>query len=278
MSLPRVKIAFSNGALGAVSPSPDGVLGLVTAAVAVDATFLLNTAYKITSIDDLLLLGVTEANNPRLYKDVRDFYLAAGTGSKAELWIFGVADTVTLAEMTDSTSALYARALLEAAGGRIRGLIFSREPDGTYVPTITNGIDADVETAITNAQLLRTYAKDTYKTPIFSIIEGREYSGVAADLSDQRQASNNGVIVFIGDTTSDSGDACVGILAGRIASVQVMRNIGRVRSGSLPINEAYINDKAVNLADVDGIHDKGYVTIRTFVAAHKLKTNYHLSG
>ena len=54
--LPRVKIDFANGALGAVSPSPDGVLGLVCTAVAVAATFLLLTPYKLTSIEDMTAL------------------------------------------------------------------------------------------------------------------------------------------------------------------------------------------------------------------------------
>ncbi len=264
MSLPRVKIAFVNGALGAVSPSPDGVLGLVTTAVAVPSTFALLTAYKLTSLDDLTALGVTEANNPRLYKDVSEFYTSAGTGSKAELWIFGVADTVTLAEMTDSTVGTYARALLQAANGRIRGLIFSRKPDVSYVPTITNGIDADVETAVVNAQVLCAYSQDTYQAPIFTIIEGRAYAGVPADLADMRQATTNRVAVFIGDTVTDSGDACVGTLAGRIAAIQVQRNIGRMKDGALPLSAAYLKDKAVGLADSEGVHDKGYITMRTF--------------
>jgi uncharacterized protein DUF2586 len=264
MTLPRVKITLANGALGSVSPSPDGVLGLITTAVAVPATFALNTAYKLTSIEDLTALGVTEENNSRLYKDVSDFYLSAGTGSKAELWIFGVADTVTLAQMTDSTVITYARTLLQAANGRIRGLVFSRNPAAEYVPVVTNGVDVDVETAIVNAQALCAYSQDTYQAPIFALIEGRSYSGVPADLTDMRQATTNRVAVFIGDIVSDSGDACIGILAGRIAKIGVQRNIGRMKDGALPLSAAYIKDKAVGLADSEGIHDKGYITMRTF--------------
>ncbi len=262
--LPRVKIDFANGALGAVSPSPDGVLGLVCTAVAVAATFLLLTPYKLTSIEDMTALGVTEVNNPRLYKDVSEFYLEAGTGSKAELWIFGVADTVTLAQMSDSTVTTYARALLQAANGRIRGLIFSRKPAGAYVPTVTNGLDSDVFTAVVNAQALGQYSQDTYQAPIFSIIEGRAYTGIAANLTDMRQATTNRVAVLISDTVSDSGDACVGILGGRLAKIGVQRNIGRVKSGALAIAAAYIKDKSVITADVAGVHDKGYITIRSF--------------
>lgn len=273
MALPRVKIVLANGALGAVAPLADGVLGLITTAVAVPDTFELNKAYKITSLDDLATLGITEANNPRLYKDVSQFYTEAGTGSKAELWIFGVADTVTLEDMVDSTSTTTARALFEAANGRIRGIIISRKPDVAYTPTITNGIDADVEAAIVKAQVLGQYAQDTYKAPCFVIIEGREYSGVSADLSDQRQSTDNRVAVFIGDTESDSGDAAVGILAGRIAKIQVQRNPGRVKDGSLAIASAYIKDKDARVADVAGIHDKGYISLRTYTG----RNGYYIS-
>jgi hypothetical protein len=262
--LPRVKIDFANGALGAILTGADGVLGLICTGVVVASTFALLTPYKITSMDDLTTLGITEANNPCIYKHVRDFYLEAGTGSKAELWIFGCADTVTLANMTDSTVTTYSRALLQAANGRIRGLIFARKPATGYTPTVTNGLDADVFAAVTAAQVLCQYSQDTYQAPIFAIIEGRAYTGVAANLTDMRQATTNRVAVLIADTASDSGNACVGLLGGRIAKIGVQRNVGRMKDGALAISAAYLKDKKAELADVAGVHDKGYISIRTF--------------
>lgn len=273
MGLPRVTINFANGALGAVADLADGVVGLICTAVAVPSTFALNTAYKLTSPDDLAVLGITAANNPALYKHVSEFYTEAGTGSGAELWIYGVADTVTLTQMLDSTSATGARALQEAANGRIRVIVAARKPAGSYTPTTTNGLDSDVYTAITNGQVLAGYCKDTYQAPVLVLIEGRSYTGTAANLTNMRQASNNAVAVLIGDTASDSGNACVGLLAGRIAKIPVQRNIGRVKDGSLAIAAAYIKDKTAEKADTAGIHDKGYVTIRTFTG----RTGYFFS-
>lgn len=264
MALPRVKINFANGALGAVAELADGVIGLICTAVAVPSTFALNTAYKLTSLDDLTALGVTAVNNTALHKHVSEFYTEAGTESGAELWIYGVADTVTLTNMLDSTSATGARALQEAANGRIRVIVAARKPAGGYTPTVTAGIDADVYTAITNGQVLAGYCKDTYQAPILVVIEGRSYTGIAANLTDMRQATNNAVCVLIGDTANDSGNACVGLLAGRIAKIPVQRNVGRVKDGSLAVAAAYIKDKLAEKADAAGIHDKGFVTIRTF--------------
>lgn len=62
MILPRVKIQFLNGQLGTVGESADGLLALICGAAAVAGTFVLNTAYSITSMDDLAELGVTATN------------------------------------------------------------------------------------------------------------------------------------------------------------------------------------------------------------------------
>ncbi len=51
---------------------------------------------------------------------------------------------------------------------------------------------------------------------------------------------------------------------GRIAAIPVQRHIGRVRDGALKILCAYVGDKDPSVANVEAIHDKGYITFRTF--------------
>lgn len=265
MGLPSVKINFSNGALGSIAPSSDGVLGLICTAVAVSTTFTLKTPYKITSIADLEALGVTAANNPRLYAEVTNFYLQAGTGSKIPLWVFGVSDTTTLAQMAAAGDLTMSPALLIAAQGEIRGLLFARKPAAGYTPTVTAGIDADCYAAATAAQALCGYAQNTFKTPIFAIIEGRSYTGVPANLTDMTASTLNRVAILIGDTASDTGNAAIGLLGGKIASIPVQRNIGRVKDGALAVDNAYVKATAVALADVESLHNKGFITFRAHV-------------
>jgi hypothetical protein len=261
--LPRVKIYFENGALGSVIPSPDGVLGLIITGVAVSGTFALGTAYVLRKFEDLETnLGITEANNANIVKVVGDFYDMAEEGT--ELWIQGCANTVTLEDMCDKDEA-HASNLIIASNGRVRGIIASRTPAGAYVPTVTHGIDADVEAALIKAQALGEWAAVTRFAPVFVMIEGRSFSGVASALTDLTLSDYNRVGVFIGDTVASSGNACMGILAGRIASIPVQRNLARVKDGALPVTSAYIHDKKVELADSESIHDKGYMTLRTFV-------------
>ena len=262
--LPRVKIVFENGALGLVSPSPDGVLGVLCSGVVVSGKFALGTAYIITKFADLETnLGITTANNANIVKFFSDFYAMAPDGT--EVWLMGFADTVTLTNMVDKDVSTNGKALLLAANGRLRGLIVCRTPAVGYTPTITAGLDADVAAAVVKAQVLAAYTADTLMAPIFVMLEGRSYSGVSTALTDMSLDTKNRVGIFIGDTVTSSANACMGLLAGRIASIPVQRNIGRVKDGSIASLTAYIYDKKVEQEDTTVIHDKGYITLRTFV-------------
>ena len=65
--LPRVKITYSNGALGQVAEMDDGCLGFIAigaAEVAGEENFKLGKAYSLKKLADLESLGVTSENNP----------------------------------------------------------------------------------------------------------------------------------------------------------------------------------------------------------------------
>jgi len=263
MSLPKVVITFENGALGLVNPSPDGVLGFLCTGVTVENKFALATPYQISKFSDLKdVLGITVDNNPGIVKLIQDFYSIAPDGT--EVWLMAFVNTVTLAQMVDKDIAANGKALIMAANGKLRGLIVSRTPDDSYTPTITDGLDADVTAAITKAQALGEWATTSLYAPLFVMIEGRSYSGIASELADQTEGSSNRVGILIGDTLVDSAGACMGILAGRIASTPVQRNLGRVKDGPI-LDVAYIGEKKVESVDPAFIHDKGYITFRTFV-------------
>ena len=263
--LPRVKIYFENGLIGSTTPSEDGVAGLVATGVAVTNKFVLGTAYLITSLSGLSVLGITSGNadeNKTIYKAVNDFYTEAPDGTK--LWLKGVADTVTLANMMDVTLTP-AKGLIDSANGAIK-VLFAAKKDATgYTATIANGLDTDVTAAITKSQALGEYATDTKYAPLFTIIPGRHYSGVAADLADLGTGASNRVCVMIGDTVASSVDAAVGLLAGRIAAIPVQRSIARVKSGAIGATPLYIGAVTAESGAPDVINDGGYITFRTFV-------------
>ena len=72
--LPRVKINYLNGLIGAAPGNQDGLLLLVVVgASAVSTTCQLGKAYRLVSSGSLAGLGVTSANNARLHELVSQF-------------------------------------------------------------------------------------------------------------------------------------------------------------------------------------------------------------
>lgn len=269
--LPKVKITFENGALGGVSPSEDGVVGLVAHAAAVGTTFVLGTPYQITKLDGLTALGITSEStgvNAGVYKTVKEFYAEAPEGTK--LWLMGVAASTTVPNLTDKTKNNI-KPLLEAARGAINILMVKVSPGGT--PTMQGSIDGDTLTAVANLQALADDWTEQKYAPFLSVVEAMSYNGVASGLPDLSERSDNRVAVVLGDTVAGSAGAAVGLVAGRLAAMPVQRSLARVRSGAIANQEMYIGTVAAELGDPEVAHDLGYIVPRTFVG----KSGYYWS-
>lgn len=272
--LPRVKIIFANGVLGQVEAMADGCLGFLALGakeVEGDDSFKLGKAYTIKKLAGLEALGVTAENNPNLYRNVKDFY--AETGDGAELWLMGFAEASTFASVLDKDTAAGARALLRAANGKLRGLIAFKTLAEGYALTVKNGLDEDVTAAVVKAQGLGEWATDELHAPIFTLIEGYGFTGDASELQSLTTMDYNRVGIVIGDTTPNSKNACMGVVSGRIAISPVQRKISRVKDGALKPLAIYIGDQLVELADVETINEKGYITFTTFVG----RTGYFIA-
>ena len=265
MILPRVKIQFLNGQLGTVGESADGLLALICGAAAVAGTFVLNTAYTITSMDDLAELGVTATNNAALYKQVSEFYDEAGTGTK--LILYPVNPSTSATNMCDytKTDAGYARDLITKQNGNLRGIGIANINTGASGTSI-NGIDPDVFTAMPKAQQLAEWATTELYAPLFFILEGRNYDP-SKELKDMTKEMYDRVGIAIGDTVASSKGATIGTWLGRIAKSPVQRNIGRVKDGSLAPLEMYVGAKKIDESEstIKSIYEKGYLVPRKYV-------------
>jgi len=271
--LPRVKIFFENGLLGTASSSSDGLVGLACTAVAVSETFELAKAYVIRTLSGLEELGITSADddaNAFLYKQVKDFYSIAEDGTA--LWIMGFPNTALQSDIVDKTQD-YAKLLIQEAQGALKGLFVAFKPANGYTPVIEDSLDKDLKTAMLNAQLLAEWSTTDLFAPLFIALEARHFDGDVADLLTLTTYEYNRVGVLLGDTVSASTGAAIGLLAGKVASIPVQRHIGRVRDGALPITAAYVKDLSVAKADVESIHDKGFITFRNFTG----KAGYYFS-
>ena len=263
--LPRVKIQFLNGQLGTVGESADGLMALICGASAVAGKLALNSIYEVRSMDDLADLGVTEQNNATLYKHVSEFYDEAGSGVK--LILYPVAPATTATNICDYTKTAegYARDLITRQNGALRGIGVAGVNSNNSVAS-THGLDPDVFTALPKAQQLAEWATTELYAPLFFAIEGRAYDA-AKELKDLSSEAYNRCLVAIGDTASGGTGASIGTLLGRIASIPVQRNIGRVKDGALFPLEMYVGTKKVeeSSSTIASIFDKGYVIPRKHV-------------
>nr|DAT23821.1 MAG TPA: tail sheath protein [Caudoviricetes sp.] len=258
--LPRIKIQFMNGQLGTVGESPDGLFALVCGAKAITKNLELDEAYTLHAFDELVALGVTKENNPRLYKHVKEFYDEVEEGTK--LVIFPVDKAKTFTELCDKDTGAI-KELITAQNGALRGIFVAG--DGREATLTTNGLDDDLFTALPKAQQLAEWATTSLYAPLFIVLEGRGYKGGA--VKDLHKEAYNRVGILIGDTVKASEGAAVGMMAGRLATLPVQRNIARVKNGALKPIALFIGDKPVeeNASAVSDLYDAGYITPRKYV-------------
>ena len=91
-------------------------------------------------------------------------------------------------------------------------------------------------------------------------------------MKDLHKEAYNRVGVLIGDTVKASEGAAVGLMAGRLATLPVQRNIARVKNGALKPIAMFLGEKPVeeNASAVSDLYDAGYITPRKYVG----KTGY----
>jgi len=275
--LPRLDIQFDNGNITNVQPPQDGIFALAASAVAVGSTFTLNTPYYVKSMQDVAALGIVPSvDNYRLYHALEKFFAEAGDGTK--LWLIGFAKSTKPSDwftLVDGKAPI--EKILDAANGEISAVFTVFSPTG-YTVNVVNGLDADVMTAKQAAQqLAENYTNNKY-APFFVILEGYGFDGSVISLANLAEGTDNRVAIFVGDTEKRTGSVinfgtATYVLAGRLAKIGVHENAGKVKLGSLETLNAYIVDTAVEYYDVEGLHDKGYVTFRT----HVRKTGYFIT-
>lgn len=247
--------------MGTVGASPDGLVALIIGAMAVSNTFELGKSYSITKPSDLKELGVTKENNPALAEAVTDFYQEAGEGT--DLVVVGVDASKKMVELCANEDGGLVRKVIERHSGALRA-IFVSTPAGDSEQA-TEGLSPDTLATLQPAQELAEWATTSLYAPLFIVVDGRGYTG--ENLKDLGQAKYNRVGVLVGSKTAEDKGSCIGVLAGRIASKPVHRNIGRVADGALKGEAFYLGGKRIEekQSAVTALYEKRYVTIRRYV-------------
>ena len=259
MALPGVTIEVNSEGRQLQLPLPDGTFELICTATAVSGAsgLTLNKSYLLNSLDDLKALGATTQNNAHLYLQVADFFANHGY----RLWLRCVAETVALPDMVDATKT-HGKTLIDDSHQRIRCLLASKKV-GSAAATMANGLDAKVHDAVGKAQQLA----DSYSSIHLAVIlDGKEYSGTAADLTDYSSSSYENVALTLA-ANDERGNAAVGMLGGILSALDVEQRLSRKLNGAAPPTTGYLTDKKTleeSLTSLGVIHEKHYITYRLF--------------
>lgn len=281
-----VIISKRNGGLGRKNPTEDMVTAMIGHGVAVAGKFALGASIQLYSISDAKALGIDAAydttNSVQVFYHIDEFFRINPNG---ELWVMLLAQATAFDAMLDTANA-NARKLLADAEGRVRQLGVFFNPAAGYTSTLTDGLDGQVFTAVTKAQLLCVY-QDEINAPLDAVvIDGREYNGTAAAAKDLRTLASEKVSVCIHrDHKILTGlkASGVGTLMGTISKAKVNENIGWVQKFNVAstllgkyLQAGLTNGSAIsslNNTDLNTLNTKGYIFLRKIADAPGLYFN-----
>ncbi|MGE0635990.1 MAG: DUF2586 family protein [Bacteroidia bacterium] len=295
MGLPNVTINIGNGALGRRNPSKDMVSAMIGNGVSPGSSPLLQlgTSYQLKSTNDAVTLGIDAdydtTNNVLVHHHIKEFFRMNPDG---ELWIMLLADTVSLTDMLDVANTSNAAKLLLDAGGNVRRLGAFRCPATNYTPTTTDGIDADVLTAIAKAKALKAQEDAAHRNLGGIIIEGRSFTGSATNAEDLVGGGYDadGVAVTILQDYDVAATHAIHAGYAALGTVLGSRSKAKVNEDTMWVEKFNLQDMSVPIfenvslssnlllssysdTDLGTLHDKGYIFGRKYVGVDGVYLN-----
>jgi hypothetical protein len=256
MPYPGVSVEVTNGNLLRNVAVLDGVGGIVATAAVSDNIGAVKTVY---SLQDAESKGYTLAAEPFLYGLIESFYRELGGNQK--LWIMGVAETVTMADVVTSTNAAGLKKLLLASAGEITRVAIARKPVSGYAPG-DHFLDVDVSAAVT-ASLPLCQAQQQKNEPVRIFIEGRVNVPTASIEQYKPNTANNGYVGVVLGGEKPDGSAAVGLALARACKYPVHVKIGSGQNGNLTALQIYIGDTPMEeRPDMEALHDEGFITFQ----------------
>lgn len=261
MAIPKITFNIATDGLGRNTENIQKIPALVITGNTVASKVTIGKSYQIFSLKNAEDLGINKTGiNAFVYKHIKDFYDIAGQG--APLWFMLVSNATTLTQMVDKTNP-YAKKLIEDANGKIRVIGLLKKATGTE--TVTNGLDADVHTAVVKAQELAEYFANKYY-PIRVLVSGNRFNGNVTALKDYSETTHRHVNILIANNDGAS-EASIGLNLGKQLSNPSQRRQSRVKDGAvIPLQAYFTNgEKVETLNDAwDTIDDKRYTFFRSF--------------
>jgi len=220
MAKTGIKIVVGNSSFGSNPNVNANSILFVAGAVAVatgDIAFTLDTPFMLRSLSDLDAFDITEANNPKVYRQVKDFYAPKKglNNNGTVLWLVGM---TTITTTTVILSAVRAT-VLSGFEFRPRNILIAQLNVFAGAPLAVSAIQTAIDTLYEEGFTTVAIVGDC--------VRGDVASYTLPDLS-TNEAPMVGVLVV---SDIQSAEACVGKVGGFMASLSVGTSIG---DGSLP--------------------------------------------
>jgi hypothetical protein len=240
------KTQRTNGNLSRKNTAPDKIGALVMNAIAVVGGLQLGTTYKLTGSSDITdVLKVNAAydttNDLLVNHHLTRFFLRNPGATLFVLFAPQKVSTThqTLALLADKDQN-YAKKLLndmkpQLETGQVVSLGICANPAADYTPTIANGIDNTVPTAVAKAQeLAELMAEDYLFVNVW--VEGRAFSGTVGDLVSLRTSGTapRVSVVLAADPAVMAADsryedyAAIGDVVGLDTLAALSQNVGEL--------------------------------------------------
>lgn len=265
--IPKVKINFSNGAIGSVKPAEDGSAALLAVGTAEEEEVVkgdeedvkkpileLGTVYTVTQLSDFVSKFPLKQNKT-LCEAVADFYKYAPNGTLLSFMV--VSDKSTL--YASENGAL--EKLMDNVSHDVHFVIDATGPKGTKLTeNAKDGAkdeDPDLQNQLDNINELVEKLGEKYSTPFFVIVE-------STDFSENLTKSDFNRVVCLYMSQGKNKKSCTSLFGGRLASIPVQRCVARTKDGAFSYDEMYIGDNIATNSKATLVNNKGYITVRTF--------------
>lgn len=253
MPFPGVTVDVTNGNLAREITVIDGVPALM---VTVSTAGLVAATKQVYSLAEAETAGYTEAAEPFAHKLIKEYY--DELGGKQLLYVFGTAQSMTMAAAVTATEANGISKLLREGNGKINLVAIARNPASSYQPG-TGFLDSDVSAAVTACKSV-AQAQQAANTPVRLFIEGRVADASKSNAYEPKTAGNGFAAVVLGGTAND-GSAAVTIALARAVKYAAHVKLGNGENGALSAQQVYIgSDEIEKRSDMETLHDAGYLT------------------
>lgn len=250
-----------DGALGGKALSDDNIHGLCLGGVVTAGYPTLGTVVKLIQKTDADTLGFTAAydiaNKVLIRYHIDEFYRRNPNGV---LWLNVVAQGTTMTAMCDYTNN-HVKKIITDSLKTVKSIGVVLNPAAGYTPTLTNGLDGDVITAVPKAQqMVADFALQNCFIDTI-LIEGRQVNGAISSIKDLRTlASGNVQVTILQDPDVAALDAlyakhaAVGTILGDIGIRRAEEDLGSLQCENNP-------NKAVSDYPIDSLADSLYLKV-----------------